>query len=236
MDKKNKSNKTPENTRKTTKSGSLKSSVGSVAAKSGPTPVEAPPSRRQNTGDKKTTSTPEKPAVSKPKPAAAPEKSQPEASKPEASKPGTNQGESSSKNVNARAMDFAALLSKQMEDFKNMMISTQQQTAAMIEQMQNQSEMRFAKIEAELSNFIPAVDQRFGEVERRVDEEETSSQASLSDETKKLMLVQQVRPSVREAFYDLLVEKQTLEDYVTCLRRCDTFPADYKDDYLERYE
>jgi len=76
-------------------------------------------------------------------------------------------------------MDFAALLSKQMEDFKNMMISTQQQTAAMIEQMQNQSEMRFAKIEAELSNFIPAVDQRFGEVERRVDEEETSSQASV---------------------------------------------------------
>jgi len=76
-------------------------------------------------------------------------------------------------------MDFAALLSKQMEDFKNMIISTQQQTAAMIEQMQNQSEMRFAKIEAELSNFIPAVDQRFGEVERRVDEEETSSQTSV---------------------------------------------------------
>ena len=62
-------------------------------------------------------------------------------------------------------MDFAALLSKQMEDFKNMILSTQQQTAAMIEQIQNQSEMRFAKIEAELSNFIPAVDQRFGEVE-----------------------------------------------------------------------
>ncbi|KAG4083623.1 hypothetical protein H8356DRAFT_1064736 [Neocallimastix lanati (nom. inval.)] len=45
-----------------------------------------------------------------------------------------------------------------------------------------------------------------------------------------------IRPSVREAFYDLPAEKQTLEDYVTCLRRCDTFPADYKDDYLERYE
>ncbi|KAG4084155.1 hypothetical protein H8356DRAFT_1378220, partial [Neocallimastix lanati (nom. inval.)] len=179
MDKKNKSNKVPENTRKTTRSGSLKSSVGSVTAESSPTPVEAPPSRRQNTGDKKMTSTPEKPAASKPKPAAAPEKSQPEASKPEASRPGTNQGESSSKNVNAGAMDFAALLSKQMEDFKNMIISTQQQTAAMIEQMQNQSEMRFAKIEAELSNFIPAVDQRFGEVERRVKEEESSSQASV---------------------------------------------------------
>ncbi|ORY21669.1 hypothetical protein LY90DRAFT_515973 [Neocallimastix californiae] len=481
MDKKNKSNKAPENTRKTTRSGSPKCSVGSVTAESSPTPVDAPPSRRQNTGDKKMTTTPEKPAASKPKPAAAPEKSQPEASKPEASRPGTNQGESSSKYTNAGAMDFAALLSKQMEDFRNMILSTQQQTAAMIEQMQNQSEMRFAKIEAELSNFIPAVDQRFGEVERRVEDEESSSQASvlelqkvqaylsqqlaeskdkeaavkaeikkietyldadqikgkqiqqdledkgqklfkieefldanqerdkahlneleekieklmainqvqqqeierlgklaldaqnkeqastskpfplhidtkearygsyhhftppimtrsamedvimtdaypveyerdipmfngengddhlqgtakkwyqmdevfkqrddpqpqrlmdrllkefksertleevktamlklrhdwgkayeylsefnrlsrilqLTDETKRLLLVQQVRPSVREAFYDLPAEKQTLEDYVTCLRRCDTFPADYKDDYLERYE
>ena len=43
------------------------------------------------------TTTPEKPAASKPKPAVAPEKSQPEASKPEASRPGTNQGESSRK-------------------------------------------------------------------------------------------------------------------------------------------
>ncbi|KAG4101188.1 hypothetical protein H8356DRAFT_1074618 [Neocallimastix lanati (nom. inval.)] len=33
-----------------------------------------------------------------------------------------------------------------------------------------------------------------------------------------------------------LLKKQTLENYVTCLRRCDTFPSDYKDDYLERYE
>jgi len=45
-------------------------------------------------------------------------------------------------------MNFAALLSKQMEEFKNMMISTQ--TAAMIEQMQTQNEVSFAKIEAEL--------------------------------------------------------------------------------------
>jgi len=60
-----------------------------------------------------------------------------------------------------------------------MMISTQQQTAAMIELMQTQSKIRFAKIEAELNNFIPIVDQRFGKVKRRVDEEDTSSQASV---------------------------------------------------------
>ena len=40
----------------------------------------------------------------------------------------------------------------------------------------------------------------------------------LSDETRRLLLVQQVRPSVREAFYDLAAEKQTLEDYVAYLR------------------
>ena len=51
----------------------------------------------------------------------------------------------------------------------------------MIEQMQTQSEVRFAKIEAELSQFIPEVDQQFGEVEKRVDEEETSRQARASE-------------------------------------------------------
>ena len=126
MDKMNKSSKAPENTRKTTRSGSLKSSVGSVAADNSPTPLEAPPARPQNTGDKKATNTPEKPATQKPKPAAAAEISKSEASKPEASKPKATQGESSSKNNTAGAMDFAALLSKQMEEFKNMMISTQQ--------------------------------------------------------------------------------------------------------------
>ena len=107
------------------------------------------------------------------------EASKPEAGKAEASKSGTNQGESSNKGNNPGVVDFAALLNKQLEEFKNMMISTQQQTAAMIEQIQTQSETRFARIEAELSNFIPAVEQRFGEVERRVVEEETSSQASV---------------------------------------------------------
>jgi len=150
MDKKNKNNKAPDNRRKTTRSGSLKSSVGIVVAESSPTPVEAPPARRQNTGDKKTTGNPEKPAASKPKPATAPEANKPEAGKSEArkyeaSKPGTTQRESLSKSNNAGAIDFTALLSKQMEEFKNMMISTQQQTVAMIEQMQIQSEIRFAK-------------------------------------------------------------------------------------------
>ncbi|KAG4081563.1 hypothetical protein H8356DRAFT_1320092 [Neocallimastix lanati (nom. inval.)] len=222
MDKKNKSNKAPENTRKTTRSGSLKSSVGSVTAESSPTPVEAPPSRRQNTGDKKMTSTPEKPAASKSQPAAAPEKSQPEASKPEASRPGTNQGEISSKNVNAGAMDFAALLNdpqpqrlmdRLLKEFKSERTLEEVKTAML------KLRHDWGKAYEYLSEF-----------------NRLSRILQLTDETKRLLLVQQVRPSVREAFYDLPAEKQTLEDYVTCLRRCDTFPADYKDDYLERYE
>ena len=66
-----------------------------------------------------------------------------------------------------------------MEEFRNMLISTHQQMVSRMQMMQTQSDHRFTKIEAELSNFIPFVDQRFGEVERRVVEEETSSQASV---------------------------------------------------------
>ncbi|KAG4092838.1 hypothetical protein H8356DRAFT_950092 [Neocallimastix lanati (nom. inval.)] len=35
-----------------------------------------------------------------------------------------------------------------------------------------------------------------------------------------------------KAFYDLHTEKQTLDGYIECLRRCDTFPAEYKDTKL----
>ncbi|KAG4088162.1 hypothetical protein H8356DRAFT_1315472 [Neocallimastix lanati (nom. inval.)] len=52
---------------------SLSNEMGSVVTENSPTPVEASPARRQNTRDKKTTSAPEKPATSKPKPNAVPE-------------------------------------------------------------------------------------------------------------------------------------------------------------------
>ena len=51
---------------------------------------------------------------------------------------------------------------------------------------------------------------------------------------KKLVLSWQVRPSVREALYDLPSEEQTFEGYVRCLKKCDSFPSTYKIDYLER--
>jgi len=76
--------------------------VGSVVTENSPTPVEAPPARRQNTRDKKTTSTPEKPATSKPKPNAVPE-----ASKSEATQGKLPKASCSSKNISGGAMDFA---------------------------------------------------------------------------------------------------------------------------------
>jgi len=95
-----------------------------------------------------------------------------------------------------------------------MVISTQQQTAAMIEQMQTQSEMRFSKIEAEHSNFITAVDQRFGEVERRVDEEEMSSQASVLELQKVQAYLNQQITESREKEAAVKEEIKKIETYL----------------------
>jgi len=53
---------------------------------------------------------------------------------------------------------FLPLRKKQMEEFRNMLLSSQLQRVSWLEEMQIQSEDKFAKIEAELSNFFPAVD------------------------------------------------------------------------------
>jgi len=96
-----------------------------------------------------------------------------------------------------------------MDEFRNMLISSQQQMVSRLEQMQTQSENRFVKIEAELSSFIPTVDQRFGEVEKRVDEEETSSQASVAEIRKvEPSLYQQISESKgKEAAIDNEIKK-----------------------------
>ena len=47
-------------------------------------------------------------------------------------------------------------------------------------------------------------------------------------------MVQQVRPSIRERFYDLPSERSELQDYVKCLRECDAFPSTYRKESLER--
>ena len=56
----------------------------------------------------------------------------------------------------------------------------------------------------------------------------------LPDTTRKLLMVQQVRPSIRERFYDLPPERTELQDYVKCLRECDAFPSTYRKESLER--
>ena len=168
MAKKGKKRKT---IRQTNRNGSLKSSIGSVDTENSYTPAEAPPTRLQNTGQKKITTTPQKLAASNPKLAAAPEASKLEVtklkvSKTKASKPGTIKGQNWSKKNCGGAMDFDALMNKQMEQFRNIMIISPQQIVSRLEQMWTQSEDRLDKIEDEFSSLIPA--ERFKEVERRV--------------------------------------------------------------------
>ncbi|OUM56243.1 hypothetical protein PIROE2DRAFT_19228 [Piromyces sp. E2] len=57
---------------------------------------------------------------------------------------------------------------------------------------------------------------------------------NLSEETKKLVLSWQVKPSIREAFYDLPREERTLEGYIKCLKKCDAFPSTYRIEQLEK--
>ena len=57
----------------------------------------------------------------------------------------------------------------------------------------------------------------------------------LDDNTKKLIMLQQVRPSIAELFYELPEEKQTLEGFVACLRSKDAFPKEVKIEKLERH-
>jgi len=61
-------------------------------------------------------------------------------------------------------VDFADLINKQMEEFRNMLLSSQQQMVSRLEEMQTKSENRFAKIEAEFDRFIPVMNQWLGEV------------------------------------------------------------------------
>jgi len=56
----------------------------------------------------------------------------------------------------------------------------------------------------------------------------------LSKEKKKLILSWQVKPSVREALYDLPWEEQNWEGYVKCLKVCDAFQNNYRIEYLEK--
>ncbi|KAG4086748.1 hypothetical protein H8356DRAFT_961991, partial [Neocallimastix lanati (nom. inval.)] len=95
-----------DSTRKTARSGLLKSSVGSIVANSSPTPAEAPTARRQNTGSKKTIKI--KPAVV-----------------PVTSKHESIHGESSTNNNNGGVTNLTAFINKHMEEFKDILLSSQ---------------------------------------------------------------------------------------------------------------
>ncbi|ORY17880.1 hypothetical protein LY90DRAFT_517511 [Neocallimastix californiae] len=109
-----------------------------------------------------------------------------------------------------------------MDELRNMLFSWQQQMVLRLKEIQTQSETRFAKIEAELSSFIPAGNQRFSEVERRVVEEENSSQASVSELRKvKEYLQQQIveRKDKEAAVYNELKKIETYLDEYQMIRK-----------------
>lgn len=84
---------------------------------------------------------------------------------------------------NGEAVDFAALLNKQMEEeFKSMLLKSQQKMTSRLEVTQNQSENRFSKIEADLVMSSQWRAKWFDEVEveKRIVEKKTSSQASVA--------------------------------------------------------
>ncbi|OUM61907.1 hypothetical protein PIROE2DRAFT_11975 [Piromyces sp. E2] len=56
---------------------------------------------------------------------------------------------------------------------------------------------------------------------------------NLSEETKKLVMSWQVKPSIREAFYDLPREERTLEGYIKCLKKI-THQKKPKDSYNDK--
>lgn len=58
----------------------------------------------------------------------------------------------------------------------------------------------------------------------------------LDDTVKKILLMQMVKPSVREAMYDIENKDDTFENYVEMLRKCDTHPELYRKDYIDKQD
>jgi len=59
---------------------------------------------------------------------------------------------------------------------------------------------------------------------------------NLPENVRKQVLIQQVRPSVREAFYEIEDKQRNLENLTEKLLQCDTHPEAYKNDYLEKID
>ena len=58
----------------------------------------------------------------------------------------------------------------------------------------------------------------------------------LPENIRRQVLIQQVRPSVREAFYEIKENDRNLENLTEKLLQCDNHPEAYKNDYLEKID
>jgi len=185
-------------TRKTNRDGSLKSSLSSLAvgvdeegyqqgASSSSTPAEAPPKVRRNTTVKEGVPGLLKELISPASKNPGKPSSKPAASgtSTKAAHTGENKGKivvkENTTTVGNPMTDMTDLICKEMEDLKMLFIQSQEQVKTQVQELQARNEARFARIEAELSSFVPAVDQRFNAEEQRVAIEETGSQVSMAE-------------------------------------------------------
>jgi len=58
----------------------------------------------------------------------------------------------------------------------------------------------------------------------------------LPENVRRQILIQQVKPSLREAFYDIEEKNRNLENLTEKLLQCDNHPEAYKNDYLKRID
>ena len=112
------------------------------------------------------------------------------------------------------ALDFSTLLCQQVEGLKALILQGQAQVQAEVQELRAQTEARFQKIEESISDFVPAVDNRFNVVEQRVVEDEVGSQASMAEIRKVQDYLQQERETTKgkEAAQDQ--EIQSIEEYL----------------------
>ena len=190
--------------RKTTRSGSLKSVASSLASADSPTPVEAPPTKNAHTAVGKNEKT-----LRKMKTGPNPINVTPVAGSPV----GTQVAPPNNNNTGG-SNDVVAFINQQMEELRNMLVNSHQQMVSRLEEMQRQNDGRFAKIEAEFENFVPAVDKRFGEVEQRIVDDETSSSASIVELQKVQEYLQQEVQAGKGKEAAVSQELQQIETYL----------------------
>jgi len=63
-----------------------------------------------------------------------------------------------------------------------------------------------------------------------------STVLNIDDTEKKILLMQEVKPSVREAMYEIDDKNSLFQDYVDALLKCDKHPELYKKESIDKFD